>query len=195
MSKISERDATVARKHPQVDFALLEGVEVQTEKLEGRQRRICASIKLPYSVEQAWQILTDYDALAEFIPNLVKSQRIEHPTGGIRLEQVGAQQVLMFDFSARVVLDMEENFPHKIHFSMVEGDFKAFSGSWQLEQWSHADGTETYLTYTVLVLPKRTMPVFAVEQRLCNDLPLNLVSIRLRLDQRFATETEVTKAH
>jgi ribosome-associated toxin RatA of RatAB toxin-antitoxin module len=193
MSKVSERDATLARKHPQVDPSLLEGVEVKTDKLEGRQRRICASIKLPYSIEQAWQVLTDYDALAEFIPNLVKSQRIEHPEGGIRLEQIGTQQVLLLDFSARVVLDMEEDFPHNIRFSMVEGDFKAFSGSWHLQQWPYPDGTETHLTYTVLVLPKRTMPVFAVEQRICCDLPLNLVSIHQRLGERF-DQVETAKA-
>ena len=31
----------------------------------------------------------------------------------------------------------------------------------------------------------RTMPVFAVEQRLRTDLPLNLVSIRQRLDEQL----------
>lgn len=185
MSKISERDATLAREHPQIDFALLETVEVKTDKLEGRQRQICASIKLPYSVDQVWQVLTDYDALDKFIPNLVKSQRIEHPTGGIRLEQVGAQQVLLFDFSARVILDMEEDFPHEIRFSMVEGDFKDFSGSWQLEHLPQSNGAGTKLTYTVLVWPKRTMPVFAVEQRIRADLPLNLVSIHQQLEQRL----------
>ncbi len=194
MSKISERDATLGRKHPQVDPTLLEGVEVKTDKLEGRQRQICASIKLPYPVEQVWQVLTDYDALNEFIPNLIKSQRIEHPEGGIRLEQIGAQQVLLLDFSARVVLDMEEEFPYKIRFSMVEGDFKDFSGSWQLQQWPHPDGAETHLTYSVLVWPKRTMPVFAVEQRICSDLPLNLVSIYQRLDERFTNQMGVVKA-
>lgn len=185
MSKISERDATLAHKHPQVDFALLEAVDVQTKKLEGRQRQIRASIKLPHSVEQVWQVLTDYDALANFIPNLIKSQRVKHPNRGIRLEQVGAQQALFIDFSARVVLDMEEDFPHEIRFSMVEGDFKDFSGSWQLKQEPQSDGAQTYLTYTVLVWPKRTMPVFIVEQRLCNDLSLNLASIHQQLDKLF----------
>lgn len=193
MSKISERDATLAHKHPQIDFALLETVEVKTDKLEGRQRQICASIKLPYSVDQVWQVLTDYDDLDKFIPNLVKSQRIEHPAGGIRLEQVGAQQVLLFDFSARVILDMEEDFPHEIRFSMVEGDFKDFSGSWQLECLTQSNGKGTKLTYTVLVWPKRTVPVFAVEQRIRSDLPLNLVSIHQQLDQRF-DQTDVSKA-
>lgn len=192
MSELSERDAQLeefasAQLSPGVDLALPE-VEVKTERLEGRQRQISASIKLPYSVEQVWQVLTDYDALADFIPNLAKSRRLPHPAGGIRLEQVGVQQILFLDFSARVVLDMAENFPREIRFSMVEGDFKAFSGTWQLETWPDP-GTGTKLTYTVLVCPKRTLPVGAVERRIGSDLPLNLLAVLERSHKLFQSSS------
>lgn len=188
MSELSERDAQLeefasAQLSPGVDLAQPE-VEVKTQRLEGRQRQISASIKLPYSPVQVWEVLTDYDALADFIPNLAKSRRLPHPTGGIRLEQVGVQQILFLDFSARVVLDMAENFPREIRFSMVEGDFKAFSGTWQLEVWPDA-GSGTKLTYTVLVWPKRTLPVGAVERRIGSDLPLNLLAVLERSHKLF----------
>ena len=98
-----------------IDAASLDrSVEVQTEEVEGRQRQITAKIQIPHSAPQVWQVLTDYEALAEFIPNLAKSCRLEHPNGGIRLEQVGTQRLLRFNFSARVVLDLEERFPYEI---------------------------------------------------------------------------------
>lgn len=168
-----------------VDPVLLHAVDVETTKLGGRQRQICASLRVPYTAEQIWQVLTDYDSLADFIPNLVKSQRIDHPEGGIRLEQVGMQKALMIDFSARVVLDMEENFPQEIRFEMVEGDFKAFSGAWTLEPLANHGQPQTCLSYTVRVLPKLTMPVMAIERRIRGDLPLNLVAIQQRLQQLF----------
>ena len=81
-------------------------VEVKIEKIAERKRQITAKIQIPQSsVEHVWKVLTDYEALAEFIPNLAKSRRLEHPTGGIRLEQVGSQRLLNFKFCARVVLD------------------------------------------------------------------------------------------
>ena len=160
----------------------LAAVTVETQKLDRRQRQIQAQIHLPYSLESVWQVLTDYDALAEFIPNLAKSQRLEHPEAGIRIEQVGVQNALFLKFSARVVLDMTEEFPHKIHFDMVEGDFKAFSGQWCLQPSEQLEGEGTELTYTVKVWPKRTMPVMAVEHRLRHDLPCNLLAIRQRLE-------------
>jgi ribosome-associated toxin RatA of RatAB toxin-antitoxin module len=168
-----------------VDPALLQTVEVKTVNLGGRQRQISARIHLAYGIESIWQVLTDYDALADFIPNLVRSQRLEHPNGGIRLEQVGQQKALMLDFSARVVLDMEEAFPQTIRFEMVEGDFKEFSGAWSLEPLANHGAPETRLSYTVRVWPKLTMPVIAIERRIRSDLPLNLLAIQRRLQELF----------
>ncbi|MBC6435194.1 cyclase, partial [Nostoc sp. HG1] len=104
-------------------------------------------------VEQIWKVLTDYEALPDFLPNLAKSRLIEHPNGGIRLEQIGSQRLLNFNFSARVVLDLEEYFPKEINFRMVEGDFKGFSGSWCLEPYSFGEYIGTNLCYTIQVWP------------------------------------------
>ncbi len=153
-------------------------VTLDTEKLDKRQRRITAKILLPFTQEQVWQVLTDYECLADFIPNLATSQLLEHPQGGIRLEQVGVQNALFLKFSARVVLDMTEDFLKAIHFEMVEGDFKAFSGDWLLEPTS--EGTQ--LTYSLFIWPKRTMPIIAIEKRLRFDLPRNLIAVKRRLE-------------
>ena len=163
----------------------LQAVEVQTVSVAERQRQISAKVQIPHPVEPVWQVLTDYVALAEFIPNLAKSRLLEHPTGGIRLEQVGTQRLLSFNFSARVVLDLEEKFPHEISFKMVEGDFKAFSGSWCLEPYSLSNQNGTNLSYTLHVWPKRTMPIAIIERRLCNDLRFNLLAIRQRVHELF----------
>jgi ribosome-associated toxin RatA of RatAB toxin-antitoxin module len=150
-------------------------------KLVGRQRRIEATIHLPATLEQVWQVLTDYEGLAAFIPNLATSCRIPHPEGGIRIEQVGTQNLKIVTFSARVVLDMVEEYPAAIRFTMVEGDFKAFSGEWLLQATPDCDGGGTRLTYILEVWAKATIPVIAIEQRLKKDLPQNLYAIRDRL--------------
>ncbi|MDZ8109925.1 MAG: SRPBCC family protein [Nostoc sp. DedQUE12a] len=164
-------------------LALLAKVEVQIEKLAQRQRQISAKVQIPQPVEQIWKVLTDYEALADFIPNLAKSRLIEHPDGGIRLEQVGSQRFLNFNFCARVVLDLEEYFPKEINFRMVEGDFKGFSGSWCLEPYSLGEHIGTNLCYTIQVWPKLTMPVSIIENRLSKDLRLNLMAIYQRVEQ------------
>jgi len=164
-------------------LALLAKVEVQIDKVAQRQRQISAKVQIPQPVEQIWKVLTDYEALADFIPNLAKSRLIEHPDGGIRLEQVGSQRFLNFNFCARVVLDLEEYFPKEINFRMVEGDFKGFSGSWCLEPYSLGEHIGTNVCYTIQVWPKLTMPVSIIENRLSKDLRLNLMAIYQRVEE------------
>jgi ribosome-associated toxin RatA of RatAB toxin-antitoxin module len=172
---------------PDVDAATaaaLAAISIDIQKRDKRQRQITARITLPYTREQVWQVLTDYEGLSDFIPNLASSQLLEHPEGGIRLEQVGVQNALFLKFSARVVLDMTEDFLNAIHFEMAAGDFKAFAGDWLLAQPSEGEGTE--LTYRLFIWPKRTMPIIAIERRLRYDLPRNLLAIQRQLEMMAA---------
>ena len=169
-----------------LDPDLLAAVEIQTEPAEGRQRRLSAKLFVPYSPEQLWQILTAYESLADFIPNLASSRLVPHPEGGIRLEQVGTQRLMRLNFSARVVLDMTEEYPHAIRFNLVEGDFKGFSGAWLLDPHTGPDQQAgTLLGYKLLVWPKRTMPIAIIEPRIRRDLAINLVSIYQQAQKVF----------
>lgn len=158
-------------------------VDVDVKPLGDRQRQITAKIQLPSEIEKVWKILTDYEALSDFIPNLAKSRLLKHPSSGIRLEQVGTQKFLGFNFCARVVLDLIEHFPKEISFRMVEGDFKDFYGSWLLEPYGQGEQQGTNLFYTIFIWPKLTMPVGIIERRLSQDLQANLIAIHQKLAQ------------
>ncbi|UKO99019.1 SRPBCC family protein [Nostoc sp. UHCC 0870] len=164
------------------DTANLPPVDVQIAKVAERQRQITAKVQIPHPVERVWKVLTDYEALTEFIPNLAKSSLLKHPNGGIRLEQIGSQRLLNFNFCARVVLDLEESFPKEINFQMVEGDFKGFSGYWCLEPYVLNELIGTNLCYSIQIWPKLTMPVTIIERRLSNDLKSNLLAIYQRVN-------------
>ena len=73
-------------------------VSIKTEKHTPRQRRIIASVAVPRSFDQVWKVLTDYESLSDFVPNLTSSRLLPCPNGGIRLEQIGAQCFLNFKF-------------------------------------------------------------------------------------------------
>lgn len=175
---VSTDDDTEFAYTSMVDGAIAQHIAVTTEILEGRKRRISAKITIPYPLEQIWHILTDYDRLADFIPSLKESRRIDHPEdGGIRVEQIGSQSLLKFKFCARVVLDMFEAFPERIDFRMIEGDFKEFCGAWILQPTTIGEQLATSLEYTLDVLPNRLMPVGLIEKKLSHNLKANLASI------------------
>jgi ribosome-associated toxin RatA of RatAB toxin-antitoxin module len=185
---LADDDQAESHEDLEVDHAALQAVEVKTDWVEGRERQISARILIPYAVDQVWQILTDYEHLADFIPSLAKSHRLPHPEGGIRIEQVGTQAFLKLKFCARVVLDMVEQFPHQLDFRMVEGDFKAFSGSWQLHPLVEG-GTD--LCYTVRIKPLRMMPIGMIERRLSHNLAINLTAIQQRAEAIFGSGIEL----
>lgn len=162
---------------PELDDA----VQIEVIELAPRKRQIIASVNISQPVESVWETITNYEALSDFIPNLASSRKLDHPTGGIRLEQVGSQRLLNFNFSARVVIDLEEYYPKEIKFSLVEGDLKEYHGSWQLQPYTNDCGSGTNLCYLVYIVPKRLMPVNVIERRLSQDLQTNLLAIRNKL--------------
>ena len=76
-----------------------------------------------------WRVLTDYDKLADFVPNLLACERTPCPNPGrIRLRQRGCSQSVFLRLEAQAVLELQE--VHKpmnrreLHFVAVEGDFE-----------------------------------------------------------------------
>lgn len=61
-------------------------------------------------LQDVWLTLTDYDRLAEYVPNLTQSKVRPSNDGKIRLWQEGAQKIVGFDFRASVEMFMDEHF-------------------------------------------------------------------------------------
>ncbi|KMT14012.1 hypothetical protein BVRB_4g078410 [Beta vulgaris subsp. vulgaris] len=160
-------------------------VNCEVEVISWRERRIKAEISVNADVESVWNALTDYERLAEFVPNLVCSGRIPCPyPGRLWLEQRGFQRALYWHIEARVVLDLQE-FPNstndrELHFSMVDGDFKKFEGKWSMK--SKRRSSSTILSYEVNVIPKFNFPAIFLERIIRSDLPVNLRSLAGRAE-------------
>lgn len=166
--------------------------EVEITKEAWNKRGIRAGILIRASLPTVWSALTDYSRLSTFIPNLAFSKQRFHPSGGIRLEQWGVQRIVGFQFKAAVVLDMTEvgvKDPKEraIDFTLASSrDFAAFFGSWRM---SSVEGGGTWLEYDVNIQPKGLVPVKAVEWRIKEDVPSNLMAVRSYcelLDRRSA---------
>lgn len=158
-------------------------------------RRISASIVVAAAPEYVWQILTDYDNLAVHVPNLVVSELRPHPSGGIRLYQEGAQKIVGFDFRASLTMDMVEqqsdgygpSGQRSIEFSLVDSAmFANFDGEWRVQPYSRRRSSvdpakfdyTSKLFYRVDITPKGLVPVPALEWRIKEDVPVNLVAVK-----------------
>ncbi|XP_039830189.1 uncharacterized protein LOC120691231 [Panicum virgatum] len=173
---------------PEAGARAAHGVKCDVDVVSWRERRVLASVAVAADVDTLWQVITDYERLADFIPNLVQSVRIPCPhEGRIWLEQRGLQRALYWHIEARVVLDLQE-VPDSIsgrelHFSMVDGDFKKFEGKWSIR--SGPRSSSAILLYEVNVIPRFNFPAIFLERIIRSDLPVNLRALASRAEKIY----------
>ncbi|XP_058731122.1 uncharacterized protein LOC131602914 [Vicia villosa] len=161
-------------------------VHCELQVVSWRERRVKAEISINADIDSVWNALTDYEHLADFIPNLVWSGRIPCPfPGRIWLEQRGFQRAMYWHIEARVVLDLQEflnsEWDRELHFSMVDGDFKKFEGKWSVKSGTRSSSTN--LSYEVNVIPRFNFPAIFLERIIRSDLPVNLRALAYRVER------------
>ena len=151
-------------------------IEQTMEKLSDGARRLAAQLTTTASYEALWHVLTDYDRLNLYIPNLLVSKQIYRSKNRIHLRQIGAQDFLGMKFSAEVILELDElKDKGLIIFKLIKGDFRRFEGSWQIQ--SLKNSSKNSLIYDLTVKGCQWMPIGMIEKRLKNDLSQNLIAV------------------
>lgn len=175
-------------------------------------RRAVSAIDVEAPMEILWEVLTDYDRLAEFVPNLAVSERIKLPASApsniIRVRQVGYKRVPYIYLHAESVLDLIEKPYSEIQFRQVDGDFEHFQGKWMLSDSSSGGGggasfynlanssgkgqwrQQIQLKYAVEIIIPRSIPMIGMiepvlERVVFEDVPANMVAIKRRAEELF----------
>ena len=151
-------------------------IEQTMEKLAGGTRRLAAQLTTSANFDSLWNVLTDYDHLNIYIPNLLSSKMIFKNNNNVHLKQIGAQDFLGMKFSAEVTIDLyEEKEIGLLRFSLIKGDFRKFEGSWKIQKIK--DTSKNSLIYDLTVQGYQWMPIGMIEKRLKKDLSENLIAV------------------
>jgi ribosome-associated toxin RatA of RatAB toxin-antitoxin module len=167
--------------HAASTICSLDTIHQDMERLPNGKRRLAVQLRLPTDPSWLWRVLTDYDNLHRFIPNLEHSRVLWRRENKVGVEQVGSQLFCGLKFSARVTLELTEaSQDGRLPFRMIQGDFRCFEGEWRVG----ADATSSWLFYDLLVQGKPGMPIGLIEQRLQQDLANNLRGVQQEAQQR-----------
>ena len=151
-------------------------IEQTMEKLSDGARRLAAQLTTTADFDSLWNVLTDYDRLNLYIPNLLSSKKLYQKNNNVHLKQVGAQDFLGMKFSAEVILDLyEEKDLGLIKFKLMKGDFRRFEGSWRIQSLKKTN--KSSLIYDLTVKGCQWMPIGMIEKRLKRDLSDNLIAV------------------
>jgi len=164
-----------------LDVCSLDTIQQDMERLPQATRRLAVQLRLAIDPQWIWAVLTDYNNLDRFIPNLASSRQLWRRGNRVAVEQVGTQQFCGLRFSARVQLEITEEIEQgRLPFQLLDGDFRCFEGAWQVG----VDATSTWLLYDLTVQGRPGMPIGLIEQRLQQDLASNLRGVQQEAQRR-----------
>ncbi len=117
---------------------------------------VAATLAVPASSRCAWEVLTDYDRLAEFVPSMRASRVRRRGPAALLVDQEVEGRFLIFSRSLKVSLEVREDPGRRIDFRDVSGaDFAEYAGSWRLEP----EHDPVRISYHVRARPRVPVPI------------------------------------
>jgi len=105
--------------------------EVERSMLSGNVD-IQAFIDVPADLPAAWEVLTDYNKLAEIVPDMDSSLIVSKPGDAIKVYQRGKKSWFLVNMPLELVFRMDETPPSRIRFSLINGNIGDMYGEWRL---------------------------------------------------------------
>jgi hypothetical protein len=100
----------------------------------GDTLHVTASAEIEGTIARTWEVLTDYNRLAEIVPDLRVSRVISRQGNLVQLEQKGEARLLFFSFPLDVRLAITEHPRERIVSRAVSGNFRDMRGAYTLEE-------------------------------------------------------------
>jgi uncharacterized protein YndB with AHSA1/START domain len=174
-------DQTVQRQ-------LADGAVVVNVTFEGDGSRVVvnAAVRIKATPEVIWDVLTDCEHAASFIPSIKRCHRVQiAPDGSWEIiEQESKYSFLMP--SVTTVVHADYTRPQRIDFKGISGDLKDEKGTWLLEKEDHTAANTMTLEYRLQVEPGFWIPRVLVRHSLRTELPAALAAVRTRAENTTA---------
>lgn len=130
----------------------------------------------------AWQVLTDYNNQAAFVPGLRTSRIVSAPGEPLLVRQTGQSGFLFFNVPVEVVTRIEEFPLEAIRFYSVSGNLKSKSGEWRIE----ALGEATLVSYQANIVSDFWIPPLIGAAVMGQDIKAKLMGVGQEMQQRAA---------
>jgi uncharacterized membrane protein len=133
-------------------------------------------------IEVVRTVLTDYEHIPEFLPDVKSSRVRERHPGRTVVEQEAVARVLVFSRRIHLTLEVVES-PGRIQFRDICGkSFVSYEGSWVLE----AHGGTTTITYSLSARPSSDVPAMIVRRLFSRDVEKTIALLRREMISRLA---------
>lgn len=143
---------------------------------------VTARFDVPHSPEIALDVLSDYEGIPRFMPDVRTSTVLERGPGRVLVAQEAVSQFMLFSRKVHLVLEVIEE-GNSIRFTdRSRKSFHHYRGSW------HAVGTANgaAITYELAAKPAFDVPEFILKRLLRRDSGEMISRLRLEMAARAA---------
>lgn len=140
---------------PNVSIARDRDIMVKAVKT-GKVLVIDVEMPVNATVDDAWDVMTDWGNMEKFIPNMTSSDIVSHTGNEFRVKQVGKVPLGPFSVDYEAVRDIEVFPQESLRFRGVSGSFERLDGTVKFS----ADGEVTRIVYRAESVPTVWMPPF-----------------------------------
>jgi ribosome-associated toxin RatA of RatAB toxin-antitoxin module len=165
-------------------MAQLPKLEVAVKRVDAEDRHVFeveASGAVQAAPAAVWKILTDYERMPEFVPDL-RSSRVLSRTGKRAIvEQFGQARFLFFRRDIHLIVQVTEQPPSAIEIGLVTGDMNVYSCRWELVPIPETGGTR--VLYSGKLVPKFYVPGFLGANIISSDIERMMRAVLERLDR------------
>lgn len=131
--------------------------------------------------EAVWKILTDYEKMPEFVPDMQKSRVISRAGNLAVVEQFGEARFLFFRRPIYLVVNVAEQPMTVIDIALVTGDMKVYQCRWEMVPLAETGGTR--IVYTGKLVPKFYVPGMLGANIIRADIERMMTAVLERLDR------------
>jgi ribosome-associated toxin RatA of RatAB toxin-antitoxin module len=141
---------------------------------------VAATFGVPRRASVVMSVLTDYEAIPRFMPDVRRSSVLERTEGRARVEQEAVAKFMMFSKRVHLILEVEE-LAGTIGFRDACGkSFALYHGAWTIAE---QDGRTT-VTYRLRAKPSFDVPEFLLKRLLKRDAGEMIEGLRREIATR-----------
>lgn len=155
-------------------------------EIDVREERGVYTVDARFTVPQpgtvAFAVLTDYDSIPRFMPDVRTSRIVDSADGRIVVEQEAVAKFMMFSKRIHLVLEVQPE-ARSIRFRDRCGkSFALYEGSWEIQD---ADGGAV-IVYTLQARPSFNVPEFVLKRLLQRDARAMIARLQAEIAARGA---------
>lgn len=135
---------------------------------------VTAGMTVNAPMERAWQVLTDYDRLADVVPNLTSSRLIARDGRRCVVSQEGFGRFLFIKQAIHLLVRVEETPPSAIAVTLVKGNMHEYRADWALNA---IDANTTRIDYSATIAPMFYVPSLFGAALMKSDLRAMLAAV------------------